>query len=411
MEQDAVSKIWSLLTPAAQGHSRIITWNSTTEAVVAMSEIQSLKSYGGTFPTALMADRVSRGTIQKSDLWVLLKDGKIDSAEYQKFAQQIAFNKIHGITCVIMIFGDKSQTPSKCDISVGVSIFATVPDCLFLYSDLSGIVHLMQCSGRFTQILELQRKPQPVLNSKTRWSDLPNVQLQKLANVSIPAPQRLGRDEIALQNGSVINLEELWSGRNLSEEIIDCIFEHDGNLRSIMLTSQTRNRVEEFQNWLKPFLEPGNAVSLEEGEVMTSIKAMLQEMKTEISEERRAELEEKFSITHDEYTTFREARMSRENERSTTSRSAMARLSKLPSRGQAISTLRDDSIIESDEESFDLISDWHAGGKESTSTESYVVFGENSVSQTASRDAEAYHPLRRLPSNQGGRSGRSGNGS
>lgn len=308
IEREAVSTIWGLLTPPAQSRSRVIPWNSTTEPVILVEKLPILRSYGDTSPKSLARQRESRDTIQNSTLWVLLTDGVINASEYQQFAKDLALNSLHGIACIIMVFGNTRRRPCNCNISVGVSVFAVVPDCLFLFvDDTSGIVYLMQCSGRFTQMLEIHGKAQPVLDEGTGWADLPQVDLQDLRHVSIPVPRKLGKDDLALQGGLVINLEDLWSGRDLGEEIIDQIFRHDDNLRSIMLTSQTRGRVESFQDWLKPFLDPGNlhfSAKFEDGgESMKAIKAMLEELQTVgIPEPRKFELQLRLRNAHEQNT-------------------------------------------------------------------------------------------------------------
>ena len=295
IEREAVSAMWKLLTPTAQSYARVIPWNDTTESVVQISGLPNLRSYGGTSPTALARTSSSRSTIQNSTFWVLLTDGIINRWEYQAFAQDIATHNLHGIACIIMIFGHTNTTPSNCNISVGVSVFAAVPDCLFLYVDsTSGIMYLMQASGRFTQILEVAGKSQPVLDANTQWFDLPKVNLKDLTHVSIPIPRKLGVNDLALQDGLVINLADLWSGKDLGEETIDAIFAHDDNVRSIMLTSQTRGRVDAFQSWLKRFLEPGAVQFKDGGEAMRKIMAMLEEMqRPETTEQRRIELEQR----------------------------------------------------------------------------------------------------------------------
>ncbi|ERF73685.1 hypothetical protein EPUS_00938 [Endocarpon pusillum Z07020] len=306
IEREAISSIWSLLTPLARSRSRVIPWNSTTEPVISITMLPNLRSYGGTYPTSLVQKSESRNTIKSSTLWVLLTDGIIDASEYQQFAKDLALHGLHGIACIIMVLGNTRRSPWDCDISVGVSVFAAVPDRLFLYvDDTSEIAYLMQCSGRFTKILEVQGKKQPVLDTRTLWFDLPQIDLKDLVYVSIPVPRKLGKIELALQGGLVINLEDLWSGQDLGEETTDRIFQHGDNLRSIMLTSQTRGHVESFQNWLKPFLEPGNlqfSAKLEDGgEAIRTIKAMLEEMQTVvIPEQLRVELQVRLRTAHEQ---------------------------------------------------------------------------------------------------------------
>ena len=362
IEREAVSTISSLLTPAAQRRSRVIPWNSTTEPVTIVTGLPSLRSYGGTCPTSLARKSESSNTIQNSTLWVLLTDGIIDANEYQQFAHELAINNLHGMACIIMVFGDTRRRPAHCNISVGVSVFAALPDCLFLYVDeKSGIVYLMQCSGRFTQILEVQGKAQPELDAKVRWADLPQIDLHDLIHVSVPVPRKLGKDELALQGGLVINLEDLWSGHDLGEETIEQIFRHDDNLRSIMLTSQTRGRVESFRNWLKPFLDAGNlhfSAKLEDGgKSMKAIKTMLEEMQTVgITEPRKVELQLRLKNAHErnQVSLFNELQTtSNKSRRKYACDEALSRSSGPVHTGQSISRVRSCAPSYSDENSDD----------------------------------------------------------
>ena len=303
LEQQAVSDIWGLLTPAAKNRSRILPWNTNAEPVIGMSKLQNLRSYGGTRPTAVVKNPASRHAIRTSTLWVLLTDGKIDAAEYERFAGDLATSSLHGTACIVIVFGLTRGLPAVCDISVGVSVFAIVPDCLFLYFDkASGITYLLQCSGRFTQVLEVKGKEQPILSLKTHWIDLPQIEFKDLACISIPLPKKLTADEIALQGDLVINLEDLWSRVIKDDQTIDRIFENENNLRAIMLTAQTRGRAVDFQNWLKSYLVPGNTAfvaKIDDGGMgMTSIKAMLEEMQSGISDQRKQELQQHLTKAH-----------------------------------------------------------------------------------------------------------------
>ena len=349
IEQQAVRQIWALLTSAAKMQCRILPWNSTADPVIDIAGLHTLRSYGGTQPGALVENTASRHAIRNSTLWVLLTDGQIAQEEIEYFANDLAANNLHGIACIVIVCAGTSDLPYDCDISVGVAAFAATSDCLFLYVDIgSNATYLLQCSGRFSQILEMKGKKQPVLDPITRWKDLPQISLQDLACVSIPAPKNLAAHEIALQGDLVINVEELWSGRITDDKTIDQIFRNSDNLKAIMLTAQTRGRVEAFQDWLKPFMDPGHPVMSarvdEDGKAMKAIKAMLEEMQSGVSEQRKQELQRELSLAHAQNQAALEVQYRHSAEapthRRVSSVTAYERSEQPVTRGGSLSTLR-----------------------------------------------------------------------
>ena len=107
-------------------------------------------------------------------------------------------------------------------------MFAATPDCLFLFFDTSSeTLYLLQCSGRFTQILEMYNKCQPVLENHTTWEDLPIIQFTDLASISVFAPRTLSIDEMALPDGLILNLKDLWEGHLNKESTLDRNFQND----------------------------------------------------------------------------------------------------------------------------------------------------------------------------------------
>jgi hypothetical protein len=180
---------------------------------------------------------------------------------------------------------------------VGLSVFAAVPDCLFLYVDFtSDDIYVLQCSGRFEQILELKGHKRLVLGETTAWADIPRISWQDLLCVSIPKPRKLSSDEIALQEGLVVNIEHLLAGQIKDETTIDGIFAHNENVRAIMLVAQTRNRTQDFQTWLQPYLDPSKptvVTPVDDGGVsMKAMMAILEEVQTSPSPVRQKELQQ-----------------------------------------------------------------------------------------------------------------------
>jgi hypothetical protein len=81
-------------------------------------------------PRAILANDSYRSPLLASSLWILLTDGLIQKDNRAKFALDLAMHGVAGISCVVVIFGDPSVGPGNCDLSVGIGVFAVVPNCL-----------------------------------------------------------------------------------------------------------------------------------------------------------------------------------------------------------------------------------------------------------------------------------------
>ena len=70
-------------------------------------------------------------------LWFLMTDGEIFEASRIDFTEKLVRHRLHGKSCVTMIFGRASSSggPFDCNISVGVSCFGLSPNPLFLFAD------------------------------------------------------------------------------------------------------------------------------------------------------------------------------------------------------------------------------------------------------------------------------------
>src|SRR4051794_11993249 len=88
-----------------------------------------------------------------------------------------------------------------------------------------------------------------LLERSTSWDDLPRISYSDLAQVSIPAPQKLGQDDILLHDNKVVNLEDLYRDR-LEPGLTKTIFENDDDLKSILLNAHNRGRRDEVRSWL-----------------------------------------------------------------------------------------------------------------------------------------------------------------
>ncbi|KAJ9641517.1 hypothetical protein H2199_005487 [Coniosporium tulheliwenetii] len=146
-----------------------------------------------------------------------------------------------------MLFGYRPYRPFNCNISVGLSVFAVTPDCLFLFHDITKkTVFVFQCKGCFMDLLD--EEEEVVLSESTSWEDLPRISYDVLARLRIPEPQKFTKDQIALQSRKVIDLN-IYCDR-LDEGTTSEIFDKDDDLKSILLTAQTRGRRDDVERWI-----------------------------------------------------------------------------------------------------------------------------------------------------------------
>ncbi|KAK0644680.1 hypothetical protein B0T16DRAFT_418085 [Cercophora newfieldiana] len=178
-----------------------------------------------------------------------MTDGLIEADCRAKFSRALADKGIHGISCVIVIFGDPHLGPSSCDISVGTGVFAVVPNCAFLFcNQTNGNLRVLQTKGCFNSLLK--GSPHPVFESKLRWDGLPEVFVADFATVNIPEPRRLHANEVALQGSEVISMDDLFANR-LAADQVSRIFENEENLHTIAMTAGTREQQDRFHGWVQ----------------------------------------------------------------------------------------------------------------------------------------------------------------
>jgi hypothetical protein len=188
-----------------------------------------------------------------------MTDGKIYDTLVENFATRTTEVGLHNKASIVIVFGDASLgRPATCDISVGIAIYAVVPDCLFLFHDIpTGIVRTMQAKGRFKQLLPVtaQQRPKLVVTMYTAWAELARTSYEDLFNIELGIIRPLERDEMALENGLIINLPDMLAGK-VGEATMEQIVRDRDNLRSIALASKTRGTGKDLAAWLKAQQKP-----------------------------------------------------------------------------------------------------------------------------------------------------------
>jgi hypothetical protein len=249
-ERSFVERCAALLSEDAREQALILPWNHGAQVPKPIRGLGTLTSSGYTIPGAIIEDSTCRAALKASSLWFLLTDGLIDEEHRLRFAELISKQGLHGTSCITAIFGTAgNRGPSSCNISVGISVFAVVPNCVFLFNDTSsGEIYVLQCKGIFNSLL--MGHPNPTIDNDTLWGDLPRLSLAQLGRLIVPPPIKLSSDEVALQDDLVVNFEALWADR-LSKDQVASILDNDDRLKAVMQTAQTRGQSRMFQTWVQ----------------------------------------------------------------------------------------------------------------------------------------------------------------
>lgn len=246
-EKNFVRMVADLLSGQAQAKARVLPWNSSMGDVSPIAALDSLKSGGQTRPSVLLTNKFGREALLSSTVWFLMTDGLISERQRLDFAEEITTAGIHGTTCITIIFGYTDKSPIKSNISVGASAFTLCPDSLFLYYDIATHnVLIMQTKGIFNTLLK--GEDSPAINVSSTWASFPKLSLKDLSDIIVPAPKRLGKNEVQLQDSLLINFDDLWAN-SLDKDSVDRIFSNPDNLRTVVMQSQGQNKIHQFQHW------------------------------------------------------------------------------------------------------------------------------------------------------------------
>jgi hypothetical protein len=206
---------------------------------------------GGTDPAVLYKSDAALDALRAAGIWVLMTDGQIRDNLVENFATKTSEVGLHNKPCVIVVFGNvTSGRPAACDISVGIVIYAVVPDCIFLFHDIpTGVVRILQAKGRFKQLLP-KGQVRLVVSQYTAWAELPRISYENLFRIEVATVRELRPDEIALQEGLIVNLPDMMAGK-LDEATVENVLKDRDNRRSIVLASKTKGSGKTLMGWLK----------------------------------------------------------------------------------------------------------------------------------------------------------------
>lgn len=289
-EKGAISLLCSGLSRDAQPQAEIIPWNHTTQPVIRSNELYRLYSSGRTTPNSLTTNVEAMKALSKCSAWFLLTDGEIAHNDVCDFSNGICKASLHGTPCVVILFGYKSLRPAMCNISVGLSVFSSAPDCLFLFHDIDTTqVYILQSKGKFNALLPSGCR-EVVLNAETLWRDLPTFLYRQLFDLPIPLRQQLRPDDLLLQGGQKINLQNLYLNQ-VDPSVARDIMENDDNLKSVLLAAQLRGKDDDIGNWIsKQELEASNILLCDRPDANNQATRLIQVLLHAVSLEHRDHL-------------------------------------------------------------------------------------------------------------------------
>ncbi|RXG45587.1 hypothetical protein VDGE_03202 [Verticillium dahliae] len=241
-EKRSINLLMGGLKPAESNtQSRVIPWDGRCLGVVHPQQTPFLTPGAGTDPSVVLEDAVARRALQEASLWFLMTDGFIEKPLINKFANAISKTGIHGTASVIILYGYRVQSPYDCNVSVGLSVFAVAPHCIFLFHDVkSGDLYVLQAKGSFTTLLPEHARFTP-FGPTTRWQDLIRITYEDLSRVQVPQPTRLSADAVLLPGGKTLDMTSLYSDTLSKEETIELLADYSA-LDVILLAAKTRGR-------------------------------------------------------------------------------------------------------------------------------------------------------------------------
>ena len=277
-EKATIGLICSGLSRDAQTQVQIIPWDHNAHQVLPPSELWALNSSGRTRPNCLNEDIDSKSALSQCSAWFLLTDGAIDDREVHQFSRGICEASLHGIPCVIILFGYKTSRPAEANISVGLSVFSHASDCLFLFHDVDSTqVYILQAKGKFKELLP-SGYLELTLCRTTRWGGLPTFNYRQLFDLALPTRQHLQAHDLLLQSGQKVNLQNLYS-QEIDSTVARDIMENDDDLKSVLLAAALSGRDDEIARWVsKQTVEAENILLCERPDINDQANQLLRKL-------------------------------------------------------------------------------------------------------------------------------------
>ncbi|KAF4460019.1 hypothetical protein FALBO_13213 [Fusarium albosuccineum] len=250
-EKAAISYLTSDLEPATLAdQSHILPWDRQPYDPISSTLVETLRNGSGTDPSAIFENELNRQYLQETNIWFLMTDGAIKEPRVNAFANKIAETGLHGTAAVIIVFGNRSRSPSRCNVSVGMSVFAVSPHCVFLFHDvMSGELFVLHAKGSFASLLP-EDSTFTSFGPETRWEDLNRTTYVDLSRVKIPSPIQLSKDEVVLPNGKIFNMMSIYNNTVTEQERLQLLSNYAA-LDVILLVAKTRGESFLVKLWIE----------------------------------------------------------------------------------------------------------------------------------------------------------------
>ncbi|KAH7268243.1 hypothetical protein B0J15DRAFT_441386 [Fusarium solani] len=230
--------------------SHVLPWDSKSYGSISTTKFRRLEAGAGTDPSVVVENALSRCHLQRARAWFLMTDGYIEEPLVNKFANAIPNHGLHGTASVIILFGYRLRSPFECNVSVGMSVFAVAPHCVFLFHDVTtGQVYVFQAKGSFASLLSKQSRFTS-FGPTTRWEDLTQITYDDLSAVKVPKPTSLGRDVVALPGGKEFDMSSIYNNTVSQEETLELLSDYAA-LDVILLAAKTRGKSSSIELWLE----------------------------------------------------------------------------------------------------------------------------------------------------------------
>ncbi|KAF2031516.1 hypothetical protein EK21DRAFT_88012 [Setomelanomma holmii] len=117
------------------------------------TNVRWISRHGGTQPSTILKSQAALDAVKDSDVWFLLTDGEIWDGEVAQLAEMALSKDVLNVPLVFLITGSRGKTPSKTNISVGISFFASCQDTLILFKETAtGKIYVIAGKGCFASL-------------------------------------------------------------------------------------------------------------------------------------------------------------------------------------------------------------------------------------------------------------------
>lgn len=284
----------------------ISLWGWHCDNPMKIGQVNWNKGHGGTTPTTILRNGEALDAIKSSDVWYLSTDGEVDDTEVHRLAELAEENDILSVPLVFLIVGSCRCPPSKTDISVGISFFASSKDTLILFEETcSGKIFVIAGKGCFASI-------SAGIQNLESWENMPVYQddaklfahLKQLDIQIVTAESRnktpkgisLGAEWEAQQGScTLVDLDLLLKAGLLTDQDVMSLLDGEA-FNTLAVAYKTRRRIPEFRTFLQSQKIEQTSPQLEDVAGAAAIIASLG--KETMTEERRNMLQQQLREAH-----------------------------------------------------------------------------------------------------------------